>query len=104
MHTLADTASDDEIELGAGHSYAGNAEKEKSADEHRGPFGATSRSGRTSLESDERALHEGVSTWGVVQVDTKVEIQRDVWGEGDVGGPHVDTKIMGPVGEGEKKG
>jgi hypothetical protein len=104
MHTIADGASD-EIELGAGHSYAASAEKRKSADEQRRmPFGATLRSGRTSQESDERALHEGVGAWGIVQVDTKVEIQRDVWGKGDEEGPHVDTKIQGPAGEVEKKG
>jgi hypothetical protein len=73
----------DEIELGNGH------------------FGAPARSGRASLDSDERALREGMG-WGV-QVDTKVVIQRDTWNERDDEGTGVDTKIQGPAGEVEKR-
>lgn len=67
-------------------------------------FGATVRSGRASLDSDERALREGVGlgAWGV-QVDTKVVIQRDTWNERDTEEPVVDTKIQGPAGEVEKR-
>jgi hypothetical protein len=102
IRTMADPESD-EIELRMEHSYAASSEKPKSSDERRMPFGAMVRSGRTSQESDERALHEGSNTWGVVQVDTKVEIQTDAWDTRDAEGPQVDTKIQGPAGEVEKK-
>jgi hypothetical protein len=69
-----------------------------------GLFGATVRSGRASLDSDERVLREGVGmgAWGV-QVDTKVVIQSDTWNERDAEEPGVDTKIQGPAGEVEKR-
>jgi hypothetical protein len=62
-------------------------------------FGVSGRSGRASLDSDERALREG-QPWGV-QVDTKVVIQRDTWNERTEAG--VDTKIQGPAREVEKR-
>jgi hypothetical protein len=100
VRTLADAESD-EIELGHGHSFASFAEKQ-------GTFGATvvsggRVSGRGSLDTEERALHEQ-SGWGVVQVDTKVEIQREAWESRDADGPAVDTKIQGPIRDVERKG
>jgi hypothetical protein len=100
IRTTTDVESD-EIELGVGHSYAVSSEK---ADNDRGAqFGVTVRSGRESLDSDERALRDGAGGWGIVQVDTKVEIQRDTWDARDADGPQVDTRIQGPSGEVEKR-
>jgi hypothetical protein len=96
--TTRDDAHSDEIELGMGISYAPSSEKQKRSVV---PFGATVQS-RDSGSMDERALHEGQSGWGVVQVDTKVEIQREVWEMRDADGPAVDTKIVGPIGDVEK--
>jgi hypothetical protein len=81
-----------------GISYAPSSEKQKRSVV---PFGATVQS-RDSGSIDERALHEGQSGWGVVQVDTKVEIQREAWEMRDADGPAVDTKIVGPIGDVEK--
>jgi hypothetical protein len=96
--TTRDDAHSDEIELGMGISYAPSSEKQKRSVV---PFGATVQS-RDSGSMDERALHEGQSGWGVVQVDTKVEIQREAWEMRDADGPAVDTKIVGPIGDVEK--
>ncbi|OAL07352.1 hypothetical protein IQ06DRAFT_342090 [Phaeosphaeriaceae sp. SRC1lsM3a] len=90
----------DEIELGLGHSYAASAEKIKNENGSTAQFGATVESGRPSEHSDERVLTEGLGGWGVVQVDTKVEIQRDTWDPTDADGPHVKINIEGP---GEKR-
>jgi hypothetical protein len=89
--TVADGESD-EIELGIGYSYAASSEKPKSIDGRAIHSGAT---GRSSRESDERALRDGWTQMGVVQVDTKVEIQRDSWAARDADGPQVDTHIRG---------
>lgn len=53
------------------------------------------RSGKTSLDSDERAINE-LSSWkGMnvleVQVDTKVEIQRRSWDGTDLQGAQTTT-------------
>jgi hypothetical protein len=102
IRTTTDVESD-EIELGVGHSYAVSSEKVITGDDRRIQFGATVRSGRESLDSDERALRDGTGGWGVVQVDTKVEIQRDAWDARDAEMPQVDTRIQGPSGEVEKR-
>jgi hypothetical protein len=85
---VADTESD-EIELGTGHAYAVSEEKRV-------------RSGRGSVDSDEKALREGWTPMGVVQVDTKVEVKREIWGEGK-GVPQVDTTIQGGKSEVDKR-
>jgi hypothetical protein len=82
-------AESDEIELGTGHAYAVSEEKRV-------------RSGRGSVDSDEKALREGWTHMGVVQVDTKVEVTREMW-EGEAGEPQVDTTIEGGRVEGEQK-
>lgn len=61
--------------------------------------GHESRSAKTSLDSDERAIND-LSGWkGInvmeVQVDTKVEIQRRSWDGTDVHGIHNSTQIEG---------
>lgn len=99
IRTNADGDSD-EIELGLGHLYAASAEKMKHDDGRTAQFGATVESGRPSEHSDERQLTEGMGGWGIVQVDTKVEIQRENWRPADAEGPHVQINIQGP---GEKK-
>ena len=107
IRTATDVESD-EIELGLGHSYATksrahsihSSEKPRSSHERQAHFGATVQSGRGSPDSDERALREAMGSWtqmGVVQVDTKVEIQRNSWDARDADGPHNQVKIQGPV-------
>lgn len=99
IHTIKDGDSD-EIELGVGHSYAASSEKPKSIGERQAHFGVM---GRSSQDTDEQALRDNWVQMGVVQVDTKVEIQRDTWDARDVDGPQVDTKIHGGRGEEEKR-
>jgi hypothetical protein len=94
IRTVADGDSD-EIELGVGHTYAASSEKPRSIEERRMHLGGTAR---TSQDSNERVLHEGWMQMGVVQVDTKVEIQRNSWSARDVEGPQVDTHIHGGKG------
>jgi len=61
--------------------------------------GQESRSAKTSLDSDERAINDFNSWKGInvmeVQVDTKVEIQRGSWDGTDVQGVHTKTQIEG---------
>jgi hypothetical protein len=61
--------------------------------------GNESRSAKTSLDSDERAINDLVNWKGInvmeVQVDTKVEIRRGSWDETDIQGIHTSTKIKG---------
>jgi hypothetical protein len=85
---VTDTESD-EIELGTGHAYAVSEGKHV-------------RSGRGSVDSDEKALREGWTNMGVVQVDTKVEVTREMW-EGEAGEPQVDTTIEGGRVEAERR-
>lgn len=61
--------------------------------------GHESRSAKTSLDSDERAIND-LSSWkGIhvmeVQVNTKVEIQRGSWDGTDIQGIHTSTQIEG---------
>lgn len=102
----------DEIELGLGHAYpksgAQSTQSEEKLKDGENPFAvATARSGRTSLSSDERALNEATDGWrqmGIVQVDTKVEIERNSWDVRDRDGPQSHVVIQGPLKESEKKG
>jgi hypothetical protein len=56
-------------------------------------------SGKTSLDSDERAIDDPSSWKGMnlmeVQVDTKVEIQRDSWDGTKMEGLQTTTQIEG---------
>ena len=56
-------------------------------------------SGKTSLDSDERAINDFSSWKGIhtmeVQVDTKVEIQRDSWDGTRFGASQTTTQIEG---------
>jgi hypothetical protein len=59
--------------------------------------GGDFRSGKTSLDSDERPIDE-LSSWkGIsvmeLQVDTKVEIQRDSWDGTKLQGVRTTTQI-----------
>ncbi|KAF2035787.1 hypothetical protein EK21DRAFT_96415 [Setomelanomma holmii] len=106
VRTVNDLESD-EIELGLGHSYATKSGAQSiHSSEKPVHFGATITSGRDSPDSDERALREAAGSWtqmGVVQVDTKVEIQRDSFGARDLEGPQQQVKIEGPASELEKR-
>ncbi|KAJ4372283.1 hypothetical protein N0V83_004057 [Neocucurbitaria cava] len=97
----------DEIELGA--SYAKSATQsihsnEKTrVDERTNPFTNSAVSGRPSQDSDDR---EAMNNWKQlnvmeVQVNTKVEIQRDDWDGSklEAGHSRVHVKIEGPEGE-----
>lgn len=96
----------DEVELGA--SYAKSTAQsvhssEKKAESSANPF--TNASRRPSQDSDERALNEAMGAWkGLntlgVQVDTRVEIQRDDWdGTNLEAGQSRTVKIEGPDAE-----
>lgn len=106
IRTVNDVESD-EIELGIGHSYATKSgARSTHSSEKPLHFGATIQSGRGSPDSDERALREAMGSWthmGVVQVDTKVEIERDSFGARDLEGPKQQVKIEGPVPDMEKR-
>lgn len=78
----------DEVELGTsfGKSAAQSVDSSEKTriDERANPFSNSAVAGRPSQDSDERAINEVMHSWkGVnvmeVQVDTKVEIQRDSW-------------------------
>lgn len=61
--------------------------------------GNDSRSAKTSLDSDERAIND-LSSWKAmnvmeVQVDTKVEIRRGSWDGAEAQGTHTSTQIEG---------
>lgn len=108
IRTVNGEADSDEIELGLGHNYAASNITEEKSKRAKDPFNPvmTVRSSKTSLDSDERALHDTMGTWktmGVVQVDTKVEIQRNSWDVRDRDGPQTEVKIEGPQGEVDKK-
>lgn len=63
------------------------------------PSDGVLRSGKTSLDSDERAIDDLSSWQGMngleVQVDTKVEIQRDSWDGTEARGVRTTTQIEG---------
>ncbi|KAH7076630.1 hypothetical protein BKA63DRAFT_286466 [Paraphoma chrysanthemicola] len=106
IRTVNDIESD-EIELGLGHSYATKSgSRSIHSTEKPIHFGATIQSGRASPDSDERALREGLGSWmqlGVVQVDTKVEIETEKFAARDLEGPQQRVKIEGPITESEKR-
>ncbi|CAO2656833.1 Nn.00g056360.m01.CDS01 [Neocucurbitaria sp. VM-36] len=100
----------DEIELGASYAKSSaqsirSGEKTK-IDERANPFTNSTNSGRPSQDSDDRAMNEAMNSWKQpntmeVQVDTKVEIQRDDWDVSKLesGQSRVHVKIEGPEGE-----
>jgi hypothetical protein len=99
----------DEVELGesfgrsGAHSINSN-EKNGKAEEMGNPYlssAPSATSGRPSQESDERALTEWKNIQGMsVQVDTRVEIQRDSWdGSRMESGMARTVKIEGPDGD-----
>lgn len=98
----------DEIELGKGHSYTKSVHstEKKSTEGGRVPFGAIVRHGRPSQDSDERALREAAGGWGqmgLVQVEMKVEIERNSWDARESKKPPgVHVKCEGP-GDAEKR-
>lgn len=90
----------EELELGIAHAKSGaysihSSEKPGSSDN---PF--TNAAQRGSQESDERALNENSCWKGLnileVQVDTKVEIQRDDWDGSEMPTQSNIVKIEGP--------
>ena len=99
----------DEVELGTAYAKS-TAQSIHSSDKPHGnenPFSNAAR--RPSQDSDERALNEPLSDWKDVnvmgvQVNTKVEIQRDNWDGTKLGAGNANVvKIEGPADQALRK-
>ncbi|KAI8939961.1 hypothetical protein NX059_003686 [Plenodomus lindquistii] len=97
---------DDEVELGA--SYAKSAAQSEHSSEVQGPNPFSNSARRPSQDSDEKVLHEELGIWkGIasmgVQVDTKIEIQRDDWDGSKMELGESQTVIQGPDAQGARR-
>lgn len=95
IHATVTEVEPDEVELKNSYHRSGARSIHSSSNLH----GNESRSGKTSLDSDERAVNDPSNWKGMsvmeVQVDTKVEIQRGSWDETELQGVQTSTRIEG---------
>ena len=96
MRTVVTKVEPDEVELKDSYNNKlGARSVHSSLQLSRAEF----RSGKTSIDSDERAINN-LSSWNglsvmEVQIDTKVEVQRSSWDGTELQGVQTTTQIEG---------